>query len=520
MPQPTGATELGNTTDLEKTAVVLRSPESQDGQVIGDPIGDPEAIYSIFSIAEKRFITLIAALTTLFPPLTANIYYPVIPLLAKELNVSISAISLTVTVYLIVQGLAPSFIGNLSDETGRRPALILSFVIYIAGCIGAALKGNYALLMTMRCLQSAGSSGTIALSLATVSDIVTSAERGIYTSYVQMGWMLGPTLGPVLGGLLSQYLGWRSIFWFLTIFGSLVFTILLIFLPETSRNVVGNGFIPARKWNMSLLAYLHTRKQRKASDNRPGRKFHIASKAKINPLNSMKLFFDKESSILLFYSGSIYASTYMVLSTLPDQLEEKYGLDTLHTSLCYLATGFGTISSVLLVGRILDWNFRRHAKLLGIEISKNKQQDLKDFPIEIARLQVSLPLLFLSGTSLIVYGWTMQARTSLALPMIFLFLQSFGGSGAFSGLNNLIMDLNRAKPGTASAAMNMARCWMGAAGVAVAGPLNHAGGAGWLAVTIAGIWLVFSPLALLAINYGPKWREGKRLRNLEDAARK
>ena len=87
--------------------------------------------------------------------------------------------------------------GNLSDEAGRRPALLIALVIYICGCIGAALADNYGLLFAMRCLQSAGSCGTIALSLATVSDIVTSAERGRYTSYVQMGWMLGPSLGPV-----------------------------------------------------------------------------------------------------------------------------------------------------------------------------------------------------------------------------------------------------------------------------------------------------------------------------------
>lgn len=96
-----------------------------------------------------------------------------------------------------MQGIAPAFIGNMSDEVGRRPALIVAFVIYIAGCIGAAFRNNYALLLVMRCVQSAGSSGTIAMSLATVSDIVTSAQRGSYTSYVQMGWMVGPAIGPV-----------------------------------------------------------------------------------------------------------------------------------------------------------------------------------------------------------------------------------------------------------------------------------------------------------------------------------
>ncbi|KAI0133722.1 putative MFS transporter [Xylariales sp. AK1849] len=514
----TEAKTPADTLDIEKAAA---NPEPTEKQEEKRAIVDSEPPFSIFRSAEKRFIVFIAALTTLLPPLTGSMYYPVIPMLARELQVSITDINYTITAYLIVQGIAPSFIGNLSDETGRRPALIVAFIIFIAGCIGAAVKGSYALLVVMRCLQSAGSSGTIALSLATVSDIVTSAQRGSYTSYVQMGWMVGPALGPVIGGLLSQYLGWRSIFWFLTIFASVVFLLVLITLPETSRSIVGNGSIPAPLWNMSLLAYLQNRKQRNAAGASRTSVHKPASRAfgvQLNPLSSLKLFLDKETCLLLLYSGLIYASSYMVLSSMPDQLQEKYGFDTLHISLCYLSTGFGTMTSVIFIGRLLDWNFRRHAKNLGMEISKNKQQDLKDFPIEVARLQVSFPLLFLAGTSLVAYGWTMQARTSLAAPMVFLFLQSFGSSSAFSGFNNLIMDLNRKRAGTASAAMNLARCWMGAGGVAFAGPLNRAGGVGWMAVTIAGTWLIFSPFVFIVIRYGPKWREEKRLREMDAAA--
>lgn len=71
------------------------------------------------------------------------------------------------------------------------------------------------------------------------------------------------------------------------------------------------------------------------------------------------------------------------------------------------------------------------------------------------------------------------------------------------------MDLNRHRSGTASAAMNMARCWMGAGGIAFAGPLTNAAGIDWLTVTITGIWLLFSPFAILLLMKGQKWRELK-----------
>lgn len=81
-------------------------------------------------------------------------------------------------------------------------------------------------------------------------------------------------------------------------------------------------------------------------------------KMQLNPLNSVKVFADKESCILILYGVLIYANTYMVVSTLPPQLEKHCGLNTLHISLCFLATGFGTMTAVILTGHLLDWNFR------------------------------------------------------------------------------------------------------------------------------------------------------------------
>lgn len=326
---------------------------------------------------------------------------------------------------------------------------------------------------------------------------------------------------------MSQHLGWRSIFWFLAIYASTVWIFCAAFLPETSRDLVGNGSIPPGKWNMTLTSYLQRGRrspvqigERSAAELSlcPEEAKSAATRSKtrhVNPLNSLKLFGEEETGILLLYSGLIYANSYMVLSTLPDELEKGYGLDTLHISLCFLASGFGSVASATFTGRLLDWNFRRHARLVGMEISNQKQQDLSRFPIELARLQISVPALILAGASLVAYSWTLQARIHLSVPLILLFLQSFGSTSAFSGFSNLIMDLNRKKPGTASAAMNLSRCWMGAGGTVFATPLVTAAGIGWLGVTIAGLWFLFSPLVLLVLRYGPRWRDEKRLREEE-----
>ena len=153
--------------------------------------------YSVFTTKEKRFIILLTATAGFFSPLSANIYFPALNSLAADLHVSETLINLTLTSYMIFQGIAPTFVGDLADAAGRRPAYLIGFVIYIGACIGIALQNSFAALFILRCLQSAGSSGTVALGSGVVADISTSAERGTYMGWATAGILVGPAIGPV-----------------------------------------------------------------------------------------------------------------------------------------------------------------------------------------------------------------------------------------------------------------------------------------------------------------------------------
>lgn len=55
--------------------------------------------------------------------------------------------------------------------------------------------------------------------------------------------MMGQSIGPVFGGIISQYLGFQAIFWFLFGLGGLTLLLILLLLPETQRAIAGNGTI-------------------------------------------------------------------------------------------------------------------------------------------------------------------------------------------------------------------------------------------------------------------------------------
>jgi hypothetical protein len=87
--------------------------------------------YSVFTVGQKRAIIFAGSFAAWFSPMTGSIYFPALDRIGEDLGVSDSAMSITVTTYLIMQGLAPMMIAGFSDTAGRRPAYILCFTIYM-----------------------------------------------------------------------------------------------------------------------------------------------------------------------------------------------------------------------------------------------------------------------------------------------------------------------------------------------------------------------------------------------------
>lgn len=136
----------------------------------------------------------------------------------------------------------------------------MSLIIYLGVNIGLACQNSFAALIILRCFQGFGSSGATVVSMATVADMVTRADRGKYMAYTSLGFTIGPALGPILGAILTKFLGWRSIFWFLVIFAGVMILIIMIFLRETCRTVVGNGSLPPQSWNKPVFLELKHRR--------------------------------------------------------------------------------------------------------------------------------------------------------------------------------------------------------------------------------------------------------------------
>jgi MFS family permease len=69
-----------------------------------------------------------------FSPLSSFIFFPATNGLSQSLHVSVGRINLTITSYMIVAGLAPSILGDLADNIGRRIVYLLMMSILCSQC--------------------------------------------------------------------------------------------------------------------------------------------------------------------------------------------------------------------------------------------------------------------------------------------------------------------------------------------------------------------------------------------------
>ena len=203
-------------------------------------------------------------------------------------------------------------------------------------------------------LQHSDSLGTISLAINVVADVAPPHERGTYigaalckpsdctcscTLTYHQRPNTAPSLGPVLGGLLTQQASWRWIFWFLGILSALCIFMIAVCLPETGRTIVGNGSIPARGINRSLLFCI-----RQTPADSGGGVDTASTKPAFripNPTTCLQIVFHKDTALVLFANAVFYMTYSCIQACLSPLLMELYGLDALKVGLTYLPYGIG-----------------------------------------------------------------------------------------------------------------------------------------------------------------------------------
>ncbi|CAG8318246.1 unnamed protein product [Penicillium nalgiovense] len=448
--------------------------------------------YHVFTRPRKLLMVIIVSFAAIFSPLSSNIYFPALSDVAEELNISMSLATLTITVYMIMQGLAPSFWGSFSDVLGRRVVFIGTFAVYIVSNIALAVSTNYGELMAFRALQAAGSAATISIGAGVIGDITTSAERGSLIGIFGGVRMLGQGVGPVFGGILSQYLGFRSIFWFLVIASGVSLFSIMFFLPETLRSIAGNGTVFLKGIYKPVIYSICGQKNAREDSTPSGKRGKVTLKTVLAPLTFLC---EKDVFITLLFGSIVYTVWSMVTSSTSALFEEQYGLNSMEVGLTFLGNGFGCMTGSYTIGYLMDFNHKRTEREYCQQhnLPTETRINLKshpDFPIEYARMRNTWWITAIFIVCVSVYGFIIAY-----------------GSTAISTINSaLVIDLYPGASASATAVNNLMRCLIGAAGVAASQAIIDAITAQFAFLMLAGITIAMVPLLMVEMKWGYGWR--------------
>ncbi len=173
--------------------------------------------------------------------------------LASEFDMALGAVSIVITVFGIVYGVAQLMFGPLGDRYGKYRVVALACVACSFTSLMCGLAPDFPMLIGARALAGASCAALIPLSMAWIGDVVSYENRQTVLARFMIGHILGLSTGIMLGGVSADYLNWR--FPFFLISASFMITGISLIrmnarLPDHAKQVCkAEGHPMARMWS-------------------------------------------------------------------------------------------------------------------------------------------------------------------------------------------------------------------------------------------------------------------------------
>lgn len=150
---------------------------------------------------------------TLMAALDRNIIVIALPSISSDLHTSlITLVWITIGYWVVTSSVLLTF-GRLADMFGRVRLYNLGFALFTIGSGLCCISSTGEQLIIFRIIQGIGAAFIFSNGSAILSDSFSESERGKALGINQIAIVIGSVIGLVLGGVLTSYLGWRSIFW-------------------------------------------------------------------------------------------------------------------------------------------------------------------------------------------------------------------------------------------------------------------------------------------------------------------
>ncbi len=162
--------------------------------------------------SNKKPALVIATLSAFLAPLMISSVTIALPTIGKEFSMDAILLSWVATSYSLASAMFLVPFGKASDIYGRKKIFTFGMVIYTISSLLLSISTSPAQLISGRILQGIGAAMIFGTGVAILTSVFPPGERGRAIGMNVATVYIGLSVGPFFGGILTTYLGWRSIF--------------------------------------------------------------------------------------------------------------------------------------------------------------------------------------------------------------------------------------------------------------------------------------------------------------------
>ncbi|SAL13189.1 MDR family MFS transporter [Caballeronia humi] len=188
---------------------------------------------SLMAMIGISFVTMLVALDQ-------TVVGTALPTIVSELK-GFDLYAWVATSYLLLSVITVPIFGRLGDYYGRKPFVIASIVVFTVASVLCGLANSMLFLVLARGLQGIGGGMLVGTAFACIADLFPdNVVRLRWQVLMSSAFGIANAVGPSLGGFLTEYYGWRSVFYVNLPVGALSLVFVWRYLPHL-RHVAHEG---------------------------------------------------------------------------------------------------------------------------------------------------------------------------------------------------------------------------------------------------------------------------------------
>jgi len=190
----------------------------------------------------RRLVLFAILITSFINPFLGAAINVALPAISEDFSLGAIGISWVSMAFLLSSAVFLVPLGKLADIKGRKRIFFIGNIIIAVSSILCALSTTGNMLILLRAVQGIGSAMVFGTGIAIITSVYPPTERGKAIGFTVTAVYIGLSLAPFLGGILTQYLGWRAIFYVTVPFEVLVIWIIWRYIKTEWADARGEKF--------------------------------------------------------------------------------------------------------------------------------------------------------------------------------------------------------------------------------------------------------------------------------------